>query len=105
MSKFEVLPPELVEKGVITKRQIAVLENYEIGILTLYPLSKIKRHEHKKNWEIYIEIPWGIVLGVCDVGESHELENDHYNPKNVLYIKGNNGVPIPDDEDIQKFLI
>lgn len=100
MSKFEGLPPEMVEKGKIQKRQIAVLGNYEIGILKLDPFSKIKKHKHNENWEIYFTLG-GQVLDVCNVGEEHELSNNHYKSIDVLYIKGNNGVPIPDDEDIQ----
>lgn len=104
MSKYEeLLSPELVEKGKITKRQIAVLGDYEIGILTLDPISKIKKHKHEENWEIYIKIPWGIVFDVCDIGNEHELGNSSYKKLYVLYIKGNNGVPIPDNEAIKSF--
>lgn len=105
MSKLEQLSPELVEKGHITKQRIAILGNYEIGILTLGIFSKIRRHRHEANWEIYIEMPWGRVIDVCEIGKSHELENDSHNPLKVLYVKGNNGVPIPNDEDIKNFIV
>lgn len=104
MIKSEELNPKLVEKGRITKRQIAVLGDYEIGILYLDSYSKIKKHKHKNDWEIYVELPFGIITDVCDVGKSHELENDDFNPVDVLYIKGKNGVPLPDDEEIKRFL-
>lgn len=105
MPKFEQLSPELVEKGHIQKRQIAALENYEIGTLILGPFSKIKKHKHENDWEVYFETPWGRVLGVCNVGESHELENNTHHSIYVLYIKGKNGVPIPADEEIKNFVI
>lgn len=93
MPKFKLLSPELVEKGHIQKRQVAVLENYQVGTLIVGAVSKIKKHEHKEDWEVYIEIPKGKVIGVCDIGESHELENDTFDSMYVLSIKGKNGVP------------
>ena len=105
VQKFEQPSPEVVENEHFKKRKIAVLENYEIGIITLNPFSKIEKHKHENEWEIYAETPWGRVLSVCHVGESHGLENNTHHSLDVLYIKGKNGVPIPDDEDIKNFVV
>ena len=104
MAKMEMLSPDLVEKGTILKRKLAVLGDYEIGILMVHPHSKIKMHEHIGCWEIYVDIPYGIIIDICEIGDSHEFSNYSDNPRDILYIKGYNGVPIPNEKEISEFI-
>ena len=104
MEKMKILSPELVEKGTVLKREIAVLGDYEIGILMVHPHSKIKKHDHIDNWEIYVDIPYGFIIDVCEIGNSHDFDNDSDNPRDILYIKGYNGVPIPNEKEISSFI-
>ncbi len=98
---FKPLSPEMIEKGEIEKCKIAEMEegDYEIGLLRLMPGAKIKKHLHDKNWEIYIihknNYSPNDIIDVCNLGESHELENTTNEVMEVIYIKGNNGVQIP----------
>lgn len=95
--KFSPLSPLLIEKGVIFECRIAVLGDYEVGILHLFPHSKIRNHKHCVHWEVYLDLKSKKIIDVCDIGQSHGLENDTDEILEVIFIEGNNGVAIPDE--------
>ena len=58
----------------------------EISFLKLLPNSKIKKHTHIYDSEIYFFINEG-TYSVCKKGESHELNNSSTEEMYVLSIK------------------
>lgn len=98
---FESLSPEMIEKGEVKKSKITDLEGkYEIGVLQLFPKSKIRKHLHTKDWEIYImynkKYTPDDIISICKVGEEHEIENDTDEVLKIIYIKGNKDVAFPE---------
>ena len=84
--KPQSLPPEMVERGKINKFVICKQETFEIGMLDLFPDSKIKKHKHTIDWEIYF-IPNTKEYRFCRIGQEHELENNSNSILQVFYIK------------------
>ena len=81
----EHLPENSIERGEVMKTLIYQSNGRgitEIALLELAPNSKVKRHKHTDDNEIYFYIITKEVE-VCKIGEWHELENL---TKDVLYV-------------------
>ena len=71
----KTLPPELTERGKISKFEIITGNNFEVSLLVLSPMAKIKMHQHPDDIEYYFNLTEK-TLSICEKGGSHELANN-----------------------------
>lgn len=94
----EMLPPEFLEEGEARKFIVDGLSgDFKVEILQVKPHTVIATHQHKEDWEIQINLTTGKFIGICGVGESHNLANNTDEPWEILCLKGKSGVGITFD--------
>ncbi|MCI9366089.1 MAG: hypothetical protein HFJ54_06025 [Clostridia bacterium] len=84
--KMETISPSLIERGEVKKWVLMRHEGFEVSLMKLAPFTKIKRHKHTKDWEIYFYVK-SKTVSICEVGEEHELENPSTNEMLVISVK------------------
>lgn len=74
MDKMTTIDESLIKEGFILKSFIYEDDDCSVSMLMLSPGAKIKEHKHTVDAETYYLFKTG-ELRVCEVGESHSLEN------------------------------
>lgn len=86
MDKVTTIDESLIEAGVILKAFIYEDDECYVSILMLSPGARIKEHKHTIDSEAYFIVKTQ-ELKVCEIGESHSLENPYSEWMPVLSIK------------------
>lgn len=86
MDKMTTIDESLIEQGNILKAFIYEDEETYVSMLLLSPGAKIKEHKHTVDAEDYFIFKTR-EHRMCEVGESHSLENPYSDWMPVLSIK------------------
>ena len=97
------LPPKIIKRGNVMKKLLFSNPNAkgitEISILELSPNSEIALHTHTNDTEIYFLLNKNLGT-LCEIGNSHSLENETNDIMTVVSIKSST----PFDTSIFKLL-
>ncbi len=84
------IPAKLVKRGTVTKKLLysnpSSEDVTEIALLELSPKAEIDLHTHKFDYEIYYLVDDNLAF-VCQIENSHSLENDTNSIMKVISIK------------------